>query len=133
MRVVLAQECRRGIVHMAGDVSHDQLSSWYRAMDVLVIPSRYENFANVAIEALACGVPVLASDIGGNRMLRELGAAWLFEPNSVTALSACLRSVIDNRAELKSHGEAGSRSVQHRYSWAASAERLESIIASHLV
>jgi glycosyltransferase involved in cell wall biosynthesis len=132
MRFVLADECRRGIVHMAGDVSHDQLPSWYRAMDVLVIPSRYENFANVAIEALACGVPVLASDVGGNSMLGELGAGWLFEASSARSLNACLRSVIANRAELKSRGEAGFRSVQHRYSWAASAERLESIIDSHL-
>lgn len=132
MRLVLADECRRGIVHMAGDVSHEQLSPWYRAMDVLVIPSRYENFANVAIEALACGVPVVASDVGGNRIVRELGAGWLFEPNSAPSLNACLRNVITNRAELKSRGETGSRSVQHRYSWTASAERLESIIGSRL-
>jgi len=65
-------------------------------------------------------------------MLREIGAGWLFEPNSTSSLSACLRSVIKNRPELKARGEVGSRAVQERYSWAVSAERLEWIIVSRL-
>jgi glycosyltransferase involved in cell wall biosynthesis len=132
IRSILAKELACGIAHMQPYIDHEQLPQWYRAMDVLVMPSRYENLSNAVLEALACGVPILASDVGGNRMLREIGAGWLFEPNSTSSLRACLRSVIENRPELKARGEVGSRIVQARYSWAVSAERLEWIIASRL-
>jgi glycosyltransferase involved in cell wall biosynthesis len=132
MRAILAPELARGIVHMEDNVDHERLPEWYRAMDVMVMPSRYENFSNAILEALACGVPCLASDIGGNRMLTETGTGWLFEPNSVSTLRACLQSVLANRSAMKARGHIGSRYVRGRYSWAASAERLEWIIASRL-
>jgi glycosyltransferase involved in cell wall biosynthesis len=96
------------------------------------MPSRYENHSNALLEALACGIPFLAANIGGNRKLGETGAGWLFEPESVPALSQCLRRVIGNRAELKTRGEVGARSVRNHHSWAVSAERLEAIISSCL-
>jgi glycosyltransferase involved in cell wall biosynthesis len=132
MRAILAQELSHGLVHIEPGIEHERLPEWYRAMDVIVVPSRYENFPNVILEAMACGVPCLASDIGGNRMLLETGAGWLFEPNSVSALRACLQSVLENRPELKARGHIGSRYIRGRYSWTATAERLEWIIASHL-
>jgi glycosyltransferase involved in cell wall biosynthesis len=132
MRTILAPELARGIVHIEYNVDHERLPEWYRAMDVMVMPSRYENFSNAILEAMACGVPCLASDVGGNRMLAETGAGWLFEPNSVPALRACLQNVLANRPEIKARGHIGSRYVRGRYSWAASAERLEWIIASRL-
>ena len=47
------------------------LPEWYRAMDLFVMPSRYENYSNAALEALACGMPFLASGVGGNQSLAE--------------------------------------------------------------
>jgi glycosyltransferase involved in cell wall biosynthesis len=132
VRSILAKELARGIVHIEPDVSHEQLPQWYRAMDVLVMPSRYENFSNAILEAAACGVPSLASDVGGNRLLGQTGAGWLFKPGSVFSLSTCLGSVIANCGEIKTRGDAGCRYVQERYSWTASAEQLEWIIASRL-
>lgn len=132
IRAILAEEFARGMVHIEPGVNYEELPQWYRAMDVLVMPSRYENFSNAVIEAMACDVPFVASDVGGNRMLAETGAGWLFEPKSASSLSACLRSVLENSAEIKVRGDIGSRHVRGRYSWAASAERLEWIIASRL-
>ena len=132
MRTVLAQEFARAVVHIEPDIHHAQLPPWYRAMDLMVMPSRYENHSNALLEAMACGIPFLASNIGGNRKLSEAGAGWLFEPESVPALSQCLRRILENRPELKARGEIGFRSVRNHYSWAASAERLEAIISSRL-
>jgi len=132
IRAILVKEIAEGIAHVEPDVNHEKLSEWYRAMDVLVMPSRYENFSNAVLEAMACGVPFLASNVGGNKMLAEQGAGWLFEPKSVRSLSECLRSVIENHLEMKARGNIGSRYVQGRCSWTASAERLEWIIASRL-
>ena len=132
IRTVLAPEYTRGLVHIEPGVNHAHLPAWYRAMNLMVMPSRYENHSNALLEAIACGIPFLASDIGGNRTLSETGAGWLFEPASVPALSQCLRRLIANYPALKARGEVGARTVQYHYSWAASAERLEAIISSRL-
>ena len=132
IRSILATELSRGLAHIEPDVDHEHLSQWYRAMDVFVMPSRYENFSNAVLEAMACGIPILASSVGGNRLLEETRAGWLFQPDSVSALSAGMRGVLENRSEMKDRGEAGYRYVQERYSWMTSAERLAEIIASHL-
>jgi glycosyltransferase involved in cell wall biosynthesis len=130
MRVVLAGECAAGRVHIQPGVSHEQLPLWYRAMDLMVMPSRYENHSNALLEAMACGIPFLASDTGGNRQLSETGAGWLFEPGSIPSLARHLQQILGNRSELKVRGELSLRSTARHDSWDACAERLERIIAS---
>lgn len=68
-------------------------SALYPALDALVIPSRYEGLPLVMLEALACGVTVLASDRDGMRDI--LPDAHRFETGSQTALSACLRDFLN--------------------------------------
>lgn len=129
---LLAQEFGRGIVHIESDIAHEQLPAWYRAMDLLVMPSRYENFSNALIEGMGCGIPFLASNVGGNKVLAEMGGGWLFESNSVASLTSSLHGIINNRAEMKKRGLTGSRYARAHNSWPASAERLEWIISSRL-
>jgi glycosyltransferase involved in cell wall biosynthesis len=132
IRTVLAQEFDHSLVHIEPGVNHDQLPAWYRAMDLMVMPSRYETNSNALLEAMACGIPFLASDVGGNRKLSETGAGWLFESEAIPALSQCLRRLIEDRAGLKARGEVSLRAARNHPSWAASAERLEAIITSRL-
>jgi glycosyltransferase involved in cell wall biosynthesis len=133
IRHILAKELAHRVVHIEPDVNHDQLPEWYRAMDILVMPSRYENFSNAVLEAMACGVAFLGSDRGGNRILADTGGGWLFEPHSISALSASIGKITTNRTEMKARGNIGRRYVHGRYSWEASAERLEQIIVSRLL
>jgi glycosyltransferase involved in cell wall biosynthesis len=128
LRATLSDELARGTAHIESDVSHDELALWYRAMDVLVMPSRYENFSNAMLEAMACGVPFLASKVGGNRSLADSGAGWLFERESIASLQAVLAGVLANRTEVRARGSVAARYVRARYSWRASAERLEQIM-----
>lgn len=132
IRSVLGKEFARGVVYHQPDVSHDQLPDWYRAMDLLVMPSRYENFSNTILEALACGVPFLGSDVGGNRMLAEGGAGWLFERGSVSSLVHMLQKASRKSAEMKVKSQAASSDIRNRYNWEKSAEVLESILTSRL-
>ena len=130
IRSVLKQEIARGLVHVESDVPHQRLAEWYRAMNLLVMPSRYENFSNSVLEALACGVPFLASDVGGNRILAKAVGCWLFQENSASSLNTSLRHILRNVEELKSCGALGVEFVRREFSWAASAKRLEQILVS---
>ena len=132
VRSVLADELGRGVVHIEPDVSHDQLAHWYRAMDVLVMPSRYENFSNSILEAMACGISFLASDVGGNRMLAETGAGCTFEAGSVPSLVAGLGCIFADGEEAARRGMKGAEYVRGRYSWRATSDRLEHIISTQI-
>jgi glycosyltransferase involved in cell wall biosynthesis len=132
LRSTLAQKFSHGGVHIEPDVNHEELAEWYRAMDLLVMPSRYENFSNALIEAMACGVPFLASDVGGNKIVAKTGAGWLFESDSVAALSACLRMILQDPAERQRRGKIGLQYAGQHYSWDATAKRLEEILFCRL-
>ncbi|SLM49971.1 protein of unknown function [Nitrospira japonica] len=132
IRAILRCELARGLVHLEPDVPHGRLADWYRAMDLLVMPSRYENFSNAIVEALACGIPFLGSDVGGNKLLAEAGCGHLFEQQSHDSLTSCLRKLMADRATLKLNGAFGVEYVRTHYSWAASAERLEHVLTSRL-
>jgi glycosyltransferase involved in cell wall biosynthesis len=127
-RTTLAAEIAGGLVHMAGDVPHQQLPAYYRAMDVLVMPSRYENYSNAVLEGLACGVPFVGSDVGGNRALYETGAGWLFAQGSAADLAGSLAAALADESDRQAHGQRGRSHVAGRFSWDASARRLEEII-----
>jgi glycosyltransferase involved in cell wall biosynthesis len=132
IRRALAKEMARGVAHIEPGMSQEQVSNWYRSMDVLVMPSRYEAFSLAVLEAMACGIPFLGSDVGGNTMLAETGAGWLFEPESVSSLITCLGKILKRSPELKARGKIGFEYVQRHHSWTATAERLERIYASLL-
>jgi len=132
IRAELNREIGHGCVHIESDIEPGRLPEWYRAMDLLVMPSRYENFSNAVLEGMACGVPVAASDIGGNRVVGESGAGWLFDPESVPSLERCLSAIVSDGTALKVRGAAASAYVRERFSWNESARRLEEIIQSRL-
>ena len=92
----LEQLCRKwGIQHLVqffGPVAHEDLPLYYSAADALIIPSRYESFSLVALEALACGTPVLATLVGAMDHLIQEGVNGNIIPN---AEPRSLASVID--------------------------------------
>jgi glycosyltransferase involved in cell wall biosynthesis len=132
MRTVLKDEIHCGRVHIEPDVTHDRLAEWYRAMDLFVMPSRYENFSNAVVESLACGIPFLASDVGGNKILAKAVGGYLFQNESIPSLSLSLRQVVENSQELRAQGLVGVEYVRKNYTWGASAECLERVIRSRL-
>ena len=73
---VAADLDERGIAanfRLVGSQPQDRLPLYYAAADVVAVPSRYESFGLVAVEALACGAPVVASRAGGLRFTIEEG------------------------------------------------------------
>jgi D-inositol-3-phosphate glycosyltransferase len=92
-------------------VPADQVPAWLQAVDVVVVPSRREPLGLAAVEALACGTPVVASAVGGLRDVVRDGANGLtIPPGDPAALAAALRRLDD--PELRERlGDAGPASV----------------------
>ena len=132
IRALLSKAFGEGMVHIEHGLPHEKLAEWYRAMDLFVMPSRYETMSNAILEAQGCGVPFLASDIAGNRIIAKGGGGWLFQDGCAHSLSTCLKHIIENPGEMKARGAKGAEHVKQNYNWEASAERLESIFQSCL-
>ncbi len=133
VRSILKPQIAAGHIKFHPGVDHQRLPFWYRAMDAFVLPSRYENFSNALLEASACGIPFIASDVGGNRILRQSGGCGdLFKAGSVEDLVHYMRNFIQNSNEKKSQARNFSPVIRAKYSWSATADKLEWILNSRL-
>jgi D-inositol-3-phosphate glycosyltransferase len=108
---------------------HELLSTYYRAADVCLVPSRSESFGLVALEAAACGTPVVASDVGGLRSLIDHGrTGYLVEDQSPEAFAAWVRQILAEPL-LAERLSTGAVLRGRRYTWARAAELLREIYA----
>jgi D-inositol-3-phosphate glycosyltransferase len=111
-------------VDFLGAVLHEELPAYYSLADVCAVPSYSESFGLVAIEAEACGTPVVASRIGGLRQLVLDGITGVtVASHEPMAWAEALRHVIDDPETSSVMGSAGRRLAQ-AYSWETSAEKL---------
>jgi D-inositol-3-phosphate glycosyltransferase len=109
-------------VHFVAPQPHEQLVEYYRAADVCVVPSHTESFGLVALEAAACGTPVVAADVGGLRLLVDDGVTgFLIAERDPAAYAKRIDRVLDDDCgELGAHAYARSM----RYRWSIAAARL---------
>ena len=114
-------------VHLLGHVEDGALvSAAYREARVFALPSEYEAFGLVLLEALAQGTPVVASRVGGIPEVVEDGRAGLLvPPRSSEALADALRRLWDDPDLARSLGAYGRDHVVPRFSWDALADRLD--------
>lgn len=100
-----------------GAQPRERLPLYYNAVDVCAVPSRYESFGLVAVEAMACGTPIVASQVGGLRFTIEDGVSGLLVPHSdPVALGDALRHVLTDH-DLRSRMRVGARQAAIRFSW----------------
>lgn len=94
------------------------LRELYQRADVVVNPSHYEGMPNVVLEAMACGVPVIASNVPGNNTLVLPGqTGFLFELGDGGSLRAALERIRAEPSETRRLGQAGRSRAQQEYSW----------------
>lgn len=100
---------RRGLVHSLGIIPHSKMPQFWNSVDICVVPSLIEPFGLVALEALACGVPVIASAVGGlKEIVVEGECGLLVAPGDVAGLGRALREAIGNKS-LRQRLTAGAR------------------------
>jgi glycosyltransferase involved in cell wall biosynthesis len=113
-------------------VTHQKALGFYRDADIFVYPSIFESFAIPPVEAMAAGVPVVASRVGGmQETIEHERTGLLVEREDPAALASALRRLIDDPALRRSFGDAGARAAT-RFSWERVTASLESAYGSLL-
>ena len=116
-------------IRFADPQPHHMLSTYYRAADVVLVPSRSESFGLVALEAAACGTPVVAAAVGGLRTLVEHGrTGFLVEGRDPEAFAAYTGQILDNPALGHELAVAAARRARN-FTWSTAAARLRRIYA----
>ncbi len=111
-------------VHMISPQPHEQLARFYQAADVLVMPSRSETFGLVAAEAQACGLPVVASRIGGLPFVVDDGRSGiLVDVGDEPAVAEALDHIIGD-PQVQAAMSEGALLKSAEFSWKATADRL---------
>lgn len=101
----------------------DDVPALLRNMDVFVLPSLAEGISNTVLEAMACGLPVVATEVGGNRELVTEGFnGFLVPPNDPAALARALSSILSNESERLTLGENARQWVGQNFDWKRTVE-----------
>lgn len=105
-------------VAMPGQISQKDLPRWYHMADLYISPSHIDGSSVSLMEALACGIPCLVSDIPANReWVVEEENGWLFPDGDADALAAKILAVIAQREKLPAVGAAARKSAEKRADW----------------
>ncbi|MGB3496176.1 MAG: glycosyltransferase family 1 protein [Elainellaceae cyanobacterium] len=125
---IVAELDLHAITHFPGRISDETLPAYYAASDVCVVPSHYEPFGLVAIEAMASGTPVVASDVGGLQFTVESGKTGLLAPpRDEAAFAAAIDQILANPEWRNQLGQAARKRVEARFSWHGVATQLDDL------
>jgi glycosyltransferase involved in cell wall biosynthesis len=111
---------------LAGFMPQADLARFYAMARVAVFPSQGEEALGLSVaEAMACGLPVVASDLGGLPEVVSPEAGLLTPPKNPQALADALASLLDDESRREDMGRAGQAWVGAEFSWSACVESLE--------
>jgi D-inositol-3-phosphate glycosyltransferase len=118
-------------VTLVGAVPAGEMPAWYRSADMLVATPWYEPFGLTPLEAMACGVPVVATEVGGLTDTVVDGITGdLVPPRDPRALAIALRRLLADDARRYAYAAAATDRAQATYAWPRIAERLAAVYAT---
>jgi D-inositol-3-phosphate glycosyltransferase len=119
-------------VNFVGSLDQEKLALYYAAADVCAVPSLTESFGLVALEAMACGTPVVGTRVGGLQTLIEDGESGLLvPPGDDEALAEAIAQVLTDH-RLRMHLAHGARSRAEHFTWQSVAEKIAALYDSVL-
>lgn len=111
-------------VKFSGFITRTELPKYYTQSDIFILPSRYEPFGMVLVEAMASGLPVIASDVGGMTEIVINGKTGLLvPPDDTKALTDAIMTLIGDKKKRASMGAAGRRRVENYFNWRSIAKQ----------
>ena len=112
------------VVTFLGKRAQQSLPYYYSAADVVVMPSRYESFGMVALEAMACGTPVIASDVGGLSYTVQDGVTGFLVPaNDPDSLADAICHILNDQAFRDTLGQQAAAAAR-QYAWPRIADQI---------
>jgi D-inositol-3-phosphate glycosyltransferase len=88
---------RNGMLTTVDSMPRNQMPAFWNSLEVAVVPSLHEAFGLVALEAMACGIPVVAAAVGGlKEIVQEGESGLLFPPGNASALAQALVTLLTN-------------------------------------
>jgi glycosyltransferase involved in cell wall biosynthesis len=128
----LAERCGVGDrVRLAGSVPTQDMPRWYRSADVLAATPWYEPFGLTPLEAMACGVPVVGTAVGGLVDTVVDGVTGdLVPPRNPRALGTALRRLLADDMRRYGYSAAAADRAGHSYSWRRVATQLAAVYAA---
>jgi glycosyltransferase involved in cell wall biosynthesis len=118
-------------VRLVGAVPREDMPYWYRSADLLVAAPWYEPFGLTPLEAMACGVPVIGTAVGGlTDTIVDGQTGDLVPPRDPAALGAAIRALLDDRVRRFAYATAALDRARQRYSWKRAADQLDGIYAA---
>ncbi len=110
-------------IHWYRDLEQEQIAELYAESTIAVVPSLYEGFGLPAVEAMACGIPLISSD--GGALGEVAGDAALVVPaGDVAALAAAIQELLENPERREELGRLGRARAEREFSWQVCAQRL---------
>ncbi len=116
------------MVHFTGRKTREQLKYYYSAADIFITTPWYEPFGITPLEAMACGTPVIGSNVGGIKYSVLDGVTGaLIPPNDPSALAFKIWDLISNKADLQKMGINAIKRVKSYFTWLSVAEKISEL------
>jgi glycosyltransferase involved in cell wall biosynthesis len=115
-------------IKFLGKKSGNELVEIYQHSDIFILTSNYDNYPNVVFEAMASGLPVIGTNVGGipSQVIDEK-TGLLVELNNIEHLKKSILDLANNKDKREKMGRLGRQRVEYEFSWEKSAEQLEKI------
>lgn len=115
-------------VYFVGPRSHEDLSSYYRSADLVIMPSESESFGFVALEAQACATPVVGSRVGGlSYLIKDGQTGFLCEPSNIGEFVYKSELILGDQ-ELAVRLGRNANLWAGQFSWSRSAKKFQSLV-----
>jgi glycosyltransferase involved in cell wall biosynthesis len=116
-------------VFLAGWHTHEELPEFFSAAEAVVLTSEREQFGQVLVEGMACGLPAVATrSLGPASIIADGQTGWLVESDHRDGLLTALTEVLSDRTERERRGELARIVTRERYSWTGASQQLATVL-----